>query len=478
MQTIVTLWWLGFFTAFGLCVGSFLNVVVFRLPRGLELSKPTWSFCPHCRTRIAWYDNLPVIGYLRLGGRCRDCGGPIAVRYPVVELLTAIVVVLILDVFFIAQWREGLRGGFDLNDRLAADWPVFLAHVVLFTCLLAMSAIDLEHYWIDIRFTHFATAAGFVLFAIWTPAHSHAWVRSFDTTAVVCLAMFATFLLTLVVLDWRRPVEDEPLGEPEAQNEDAVEGSRWPILPPLLVLIFLLVTSAISDGEGSVTVSPLIRALVPLALLVAVVLREAATVRESDTEIIEAIEEEAPDARRQTLAELATLMPAIVVGVTVFFLMRSSSCESLVNLLHWNPAGSWQPLWGLGTAASGYVIAAGIGWFVRILSNLGFGKEAFATGDIHMMAAAGAVIGWPVVLLGFVVSCVLASLGWVVLLPFKRTRAIPLGPWLLLGFLTATIFYQPLIESAVIQNLLFLVDHLILQNPRESSVVLSLGPLS
>ena len=81
------------------------------------------------------------------------------------------------------------------------------------------------------------------------------------------------------------------------------------------------------------------------------------------------------------------------------------------------------------------MIAAGAGWAVRIVSNLAFGKEAFATGDIHMMAAAGAVAGWQVVMLGFVLTCLLASLGWLVLLPFKRGRAIPLGPWLTIGFL-------------------------------------------
>ncbi len=478
---IVTLWWLGFFTAFGLCIGSFLNVVVFRLPRGLELSKPTWSFCPQCRTRIAWYDNLPVVGYFRLGGRCRDCGLPISVRYPVVELLTAIIVLLLLDTFFIGQWREGLGGGYDLNNRLVSDWPVFLAHVILFMCLAAMSAIDLEHYWIDIRFTHFAAAAGFVLFAIWTPAHSVGWVRPFDVTSVVCLAVFVTFVLTLLVLDWRIPVADDPLGAPDASDGDAtdvVEDSHWPVVPPLVVLGFVLVTSAMSDGGDDAGVWPVIRVVVPLVLLVGVVLRGAATVRASDTEIIEAIEEEAPDARRQTLMELVTLLPAIGVGVGVFCLMRSSFSTSVVDMLHWNPVGEWQPLWGLGTAVSGYVIAAGIGWLVRILSNLGFGREAFATGDIHMMAAAGAVVGWPVVLLGFVVSCVLASAGWVVVLPFKQTRAIPLGPWLLLGFLTATVFYQPLVESTVIQNLLFVVDHVILQNPQESVAVLSAGLLS
>ncbi len=475
MHIVVTLWWLLFFTAFGLSVGSFLNVVIFRLPRGLQLSKPTWSFCPHCETRLAWFDNLPVLSYLRLGGQCRYCSLPISVRYPVVELLTAIIVVVLLDAFFIAQWRQGLSNGIDLNERIYLDWPLFLAHVILFTCLLAMSAIDLQHYWIDIRFTHFATIAGFVLFSIWTPQASQNWIRPYDTTAVICLAVFVTFVITLYFMNRAYPVEDEidpQIAESENNDESPPDESRAIIWPPLLVLLFVIVSALLADGDRTGPVSRIWRAAIPLALLLIAILREAATVRESDTEIIEAIEEEAPDARRQTLFELSILTPAIIVGVAMFLLLRTESTGSAITaILHWNPAGEWQPLWGLGTAASGYIIAAAIGWTVRILSNLAFGKEAFATGDIHMMAAAGAVIGWPTVLLGFVVTCVIASLGWVLLLPFKKTRAIPLGPWLLLGFLTATILYQPLIETPVIQNLLFIVDHLVLQNPQESPVM-------
>lgn len=73
-------------TILGLAFGSFANVVIWRFPRGESLSHPP-SHCPNCDTPIAWRDNVPVIAWLRLRGRCRSCGSPIHVRYPTVELL-------------------------------------------------------------------------------------------------------------------------------------------------------------------------------------------------------------------------------------------------------------------------------------------------------------------------------------------------------------------------------------------------------
>jgi len=89
----IRLWWL----ALGGCVGSFLNVVVYRLPRGMSLSRPG-SHCPKCGHAIRWHDNVPVLGWLWLGGRCRDCRTPIAARYPLVEALCAVLFFVIGEV--------------------------------------------------------------------------------------------------------------------------------------------------------------------------------------------------------------------------------------------------------------------------------------------------------------------------------------------------------------------------------------------
>ena len=78
----------GFALALGLVVGSFLNVVAYRIPEGKSVVSPP-SACPHCGGRIAAFDNIPVVSWLLLRGKCRRCSGPISVRYPIVEALTA-----------------------------------------------------------------------------------------------------------------------------------------------------------------------------------------------------------------------------------------------------------------------------------------------------------------------------------------------------------------------------------------------------
>ena len=124
----------------------------------------------------------------------------------------------------------------------------------------------------------------------------------------------------------------------------------------------------------------------------------------------------------------------------------------------------WQPLYGFATAASGFVVAGALGWVVRILFTLAFGKEAFGTGDIHLMAATGSVAGWPVVVLGFILTCGVAVLGWLLTLPFKRTRALPLGPWLALSFLAVVIFYAPILELPVVARTLEAINLLFIHN--------------
>ena len=114
-----------FVLIFGLLIGSFLNVVIVRLPHGKSLVHPG-SSCPRCASPIRWFDNIPVASWLLLlRGRCRSCRMPISVRYPVVELITAFL--------FVACW---LRFGWGLGLWLR-DWPLVAA-------LVAVSFIDLD----------------------------------------------------------------------------------------------------------------------------------------------------------------------------------------------------------------------------------------------------------------------------------------------------------------------------------------------
>lgn len=110
---------------FGLCIGSFLNVLIYRLPREEKIGLSR-SFCPHCRRTIPWYDNIPLLSYLLLGGVCRYCKGRIRFRYFFVELLTASLLCLL-------WWRFG------------AISPVAVAaYAVLTSLFIVASFVDLE----------------------------------------------------------------------------------------------------------------------------------------------------------------------------------------------------------------------------------------------------------------------------------------------------------------------------------------------
>jgi len=89
-----------FFFLLGACVGSFLNVVVWRLPRGESLVTPP-SHCPNCDRQLLWYDNVPIVGWLKLRGKCRFCGQPISPRYPLVETFTALLFAGYYVLFFL-----------------------------------------------------------------------------------------------------------------------------------------------------------------------------------------------------------------------------------------------------------------------------------------------------------------------------------------------------------------------------------------
>ena len=135
---------------FGLIVGSFLNVVAHRLPRGASLVKPR-SACPGCGVAVRPYDNVPVLSWLFLRGRCRDCNTPISARYPLVEAGTA------------ALWIAVAAVHIDDTAQLVLG-------LVLVTFLVPMALIDLERHIIPNKLTYPAAVAGLALGLALDPA--------------------------------------------------------------------------------------------------------------------------------------------------------------------------------------------------------------------------------------------------------------------------------------------------------------------
>lgn len=133
----------------GGCVGSFLNVCIHRLPKDMSIVGPR-SFCPHCKKPIRWYDNIPVLSYLLLGGKCRACSGKISLRYPFVELLTA-VIFLVLYSHFGPCWNLAKYGFF-------------------FCFLIVVSFIDIDYHAIPAYLCFLAIAVG-LLFDIRATIH-------------------------------------------------------------------------------------------------------------------------------------------------------------------------------------------------------------------------------------------------------------------------------------------------------------------
>lgn len=108
MALEIRLLWSGILFVFGLMVGSFLNVCIYRLPRGKSLTNPSRSYCPTCRTTIAWYDNIPLLSYLWLGRLCRHCGSPISPRYFMVEFLTGLTMVAFFNMLQVRGETPGV----------------------------------------------------------------------------------------------------------------------------------------------------------------------------------------------------------------------------------------------------------------------------------------------------------------------------------------------------------------------------------
>ena len=154
--------------ALGGVIGSFLNVVICRLPAGMSLVEPG-SHCPICKHRIRWYDNIPMLSWILLRARCRDCGAGISARYPAVEAMTALLFVGLGAAELLCEGATLPLRSVPVSDGVIHPQPgtgllvgIYAYHLVLLCTLLAIAAIECDGRRVPVRLVIPAMVVGLV----------------------------------------------------------------------------------------------------------------------------------------------------------------------------------------------------------------------------------------------------------------------------------------------------------------------------
>ncbi|MBA7640443.1 hypothetical protein ES703_48108 [subsurface metagenome] len=364
--------WFAFIFAFGCCIGSFLNVVIYRLPRDESLVKPP-SACPECGKHILFYDNIPLISWLLLGRKCRYCKTPISPRYFVIELLTG----LVFTGLFFLYFRTNLRAG--MPSFLQGGWFIYLTSIILLAAFIAASSIDLQFWVIPVYICWFVTAAGLI-----------------------------------------------------------ASGLGVYIIDPAIISRYALLPTA-SPNTASLAAGAAIGLAISWTLLA--------------TGLIERSYEDSPEHPAKSTEpqlnhyleiwkEIIFLLPIIICSVAAYWITRKTppiQAWWLDFSQHPVIAGLLGSLWG-------YFVGCGVVWATRIFGTLAFGKEAMGLGDVHLMGAAGAVIGPAFAVVAFFIAPFF-GLTWVGFrMFFKKTRQIPYGPFLSLGVFAVMILHDRILD--------------------------------
>ncbi len=372
-----------FVFCFGACVGSFLNVVIYRLPAGMSVVSPP-SRCPTCGAKLKFFgDNLPILGWFLIRGKCRYCGIKVSSQYMVVETLVALMFLGLYVVLFMVKptypWWGGIGSAWWYYNGPFLAWPVFIALAFLIAGLIAMTIIDAKTFTIPIQIPVVVTVVAFIAYPL------------------------------QALLPLKRGWIDQ-----------------WPI-------------QVTGWQVGSMIYGAM------LGLLIAFLLLKLGKIRYSFHDYDEYVKEgetlgDYPHARREMLVELVYLTPCILGAVAGWFLGRYLPTEPPPVFLQ-----------ALGGTFAGYLMGGGLIWGVRILASLAFGKEAMGLGDVHLLAAVGAVLGWFDPILIFFIAPFF-GLFWTILsrgfatVMRKRWTELPYGPHLAIATLVV-VFCRPGIQA-------------------------------
>lgn len=368
-----------FVFAFGAAVGSFINVVIYRLPAGMSVTTPP-SRCPTCGARLRFFqENLPILGWFLVRGKCRYCGVPISPQYMVIELVMALAFLGLYCLFYIvpqdvmwigsigSEWWHG-SGRFISDPGFFRTWPVFIAIVFMVAALIAMTVIDARTFTIPIEIPLFITITAFIAYTIqgFLPLHSR-----------------QPLLWPIPVADWRLCA--------------AGLGGMAGVLFGVAMLRLGMLRYSFADYHQYVAKDQVLG--------------------------------DYPHARREMLVELLFLLPCLL-GVTIGWFVG--------GLLPMEPPPVF--LQSLGGSIVGYLVGGGMIWGIRILGTFAFGREAMGLGDVHLLAAVGAVLGMVDPILVFFIAPFsgliwhVGATGLAAMLKRAR-RELPYGPHLAVGTL-------------------------------------------
>ena len=383
-----------FLTLWGACVGSFLNVVIYRVPEGLSVVHPP-SRCPGCENKLALYDNVPVLGWLWLRGKCRNCKMKISPQYPLIEAFTGLCFLGLTAAYYFTALRPAFA-----EVGVVGSWPVLAVHLVLLSAMIAATMIDAKRFIIPLGITWIAALVAFIVLPL------------------------------AVAVGWVAP-------------SVSFQGNQWEELVPWVNPDWLGV--ALGAGVGWLIALGLLRlGVIPLSFADEPELPEGADPNDPEHFFLH------PHPRREISKEMLFLALPVVGAVVGWFVGQAvvpaaDFGEGFVNLTYQDTADVLAQLSGadrvpgwllaFGGVLLGFLVGAAVVWFTRILGTLMFRKEAMGLGDVHLMAAVGAVIGWRDVTLAFFVAPFLGLLGTALIAgvgAFKKggMRPIPYGPYL------------------------------------------------
>ncbi|MCH8825215.1 MAG: prepilin peptidase [Planctomycetes bacterium] len=386
----------GFFIfALGAIVGSFLNVVVHRLPLGMSVVSPP-SRCPTCGARLAWHENLPIIGWFLVKGKCRYCKVKISPQYVCIEAIVALLFLGLYIAYYVVgpsiihPWWGGVGGDWFYYSGVYRSSPYFIAHLFLVAGLLAMTLIDARTFTIPMQIPLVLTIVGFL--------------------AAIIQPMMPTIPAT-------------------ATGWPTVTTCTWPWF--------------MSSACGM------------LGIFIGIFLLKTGKIRRSFADYEKYVKADEiignyPHARREMGVEFLFLLPCMIGLVAGYYLgkLLPATCPPIF-------------FQSLGGALLGYLIGGGLIWSVRILGSLGFGKEAIGLGDVHLLAAVGAVLGGLDCYLVFPFIAPISGLVWVAMsiglsAMFKRARReLPFGPHLAVATLVV-ILCRPAINWLIPRTMPFL----------------------